>query len=168
MFFFQEWVWKGSPGSPVFKTLWFQCTRPGFEPWLGSWRPHAGQHSQNNFKEKEEWGEYVYTGDRIPVWQAFFLAHLLHSSTVPWLLLFWWEVGPLSNCPSFEQKLFSSGRFYYSLLVSFFLKFHRDVSRSRHTLTLWIVVFHQFQSLLSHTCTDSASEIFPPFSSPYS
>ena len=29
------------PGSPVAKTLRFQCKGPRFDPWLGNWIPHA-------------------------------------------------------------------------------------------------------------------------------
>lgn len=119
-------------------------------------------------KKKEEWGWSIFLlGIEFLFGRFFFFfkAHLLLYSIVSWLLLFWWEVGQLSNYPSFEQKLFSSGRFYYFLFASFFLKFHHDESRFWHTLTLWIVVFHQFQRLPSHICTDLASEIFASFSS---
>ena len=168
IFFFQEWVWKGFPGSPVFKTLWFQCIRPGLDPWLGNWHPHAVQHSKNNYQKKGRMRmKYIFTEGTILVWRVFFFFFFLKHiySFIPLFYGFCCSDEKLVNCLTIlpSNSFFSSGRFYYFLFASFSLKFHHDESRFWHTLTLWMVVFHQFQRLPSHICTDLASEIFPPF-----
>ena len=39
------------PGSPVVRTLRFQCRRHGLNPWLGNKIPHAAKHGQKQKKE---------------------------------------------------------------------------------------------------------------------
>ena len=51
------------PGSPVVKTLCFQCRGYRFNPWFGETKiPHAARHSQEIFLKKFK--KYIKTQSR--------------------------------------------------------------------------------------------------------
>ena len=72
------------PGSPLIKTLCFQCKGPRFNPCLGTKIPHAPQHGIFHGKEEEE--EEVRTKDKRRNWDSIYFTHD-HRATIeqPWL-----------------------------------------------------------------------------------
>ena len=71
------------PGSPLIKTLCFQCKGLRFNSFLGTKIPHAAQHGIFHGKEEEE---EVRTKDKRWNWDSIYFTHD-HRVTIeqPWL-----------------------------------------------------------------------------------